>query len=92
MYQPYMPMLAKLFILSSVVHQVCFSLFSSLPYAVGQVRRRPTPQTCPPKHPLAMMQLSDFPLHPLAHQRQPSQSGVATVGSKSDEDPGVPSQ
>jgi SulP family sulfate permease len=38
-YQPYMPMLAKLFILSSVIHQVCFSLFSSLPYAVGQVRR-----------------------------------------------------
>lgn len=45
MYQPYMPMLAKLFILSSVIHQVCFSLFSSLPYAVGQVRRSSAPQT-----------------------------------------------
>jgi MFS superfamily sulfate permease-like transporter/CRP-like cAMP-binding protein len=33
-----MPMLAKLFILSSVVHQAIFSLVSSLPYAVGQVQ------------------------------------------------------
>jgi hypothetical protein len=38
LYQPYMPMLAKLFILSSAVHQLCFSLCSTLPYAVGQVR------------------------------------------------------
>lgn len=37
-YQAYMPMLAKLFIFSSVVHQAVFSLFSSLPYAVGQVQ------------------------------------------------------
>ncbi|TFJ87438.1 hypothetical protein NSK_001769 [Nannochloropsis salina CCMP1776] len=33
-----MPMLAKLFILSSVVHQAIFSLFSTLPYAVGQIQ------------------------------------------------------
>ena len=38
LFQPYMPMLAKLFILSSVVHQAIFSLVSSLPYAVGQVQ------------------------------------------------------
>jgi len=38
LFQPYMPMLAKLFILSSVVHQATFSLVSSLPYAVGQIQ------------------------------------------------------
>lgn len=38
LFQPYMPMLAKLFILSSVVHQAAFSLVSSLPYAVGQIQ------------------------------------------------------
>lgn len=37
-----LPQLAKLFILSSVVHQVVFSLLSSLPYAVGQVRTHNT--------------------------------------------------
>jgi hypothetical protein len=43
-YRPYLPRLAKLFIYSSVVHQCCFSLFSSLPYAVGQASVRARPQ------------------------------------------------
>ena len=32
--------LIKLVILSSTVHQCCFSLMSDLPFAVGQVQRR----------------------------------------------------
>ena len=32
-----MPKLVKLVLFSSVVHQLCFSKFSSLPFAIGQV-------------------------------------------------------
>jgi MFS superfamily sulfate permease-like transporter len=37
-FQPYMPVLIKLTLASAVVHQLCFSTFSSLPFAVGQVQ------------------------------------------------------
>ena len=37
-YMPYMPVLVKLTICSGIVHQVCFSTFSSLPFAVGSVQ------------------------------------------------------
>jgi len=37
-FRPIVPMLAKLILLSSVVHQICFSLLSSMPYAIGQVQ------------------------------------------------------
>lgn len=37
-FAPYMPVLVKLTIVSGVVHQLCFSTFSSLPFAVGQVQ------------------------------------------------------
>jgi len=37
-FAPYMPVLIKLTTISGVVHQVCFSTFSSLPFAVGQVQ------------------------------------------------------
>ena len=37
-FAPYMPVLVKLTVFSGIVHQVCFSTFSSLPFAVGQVR------------------------------------------------------
>ena len=36
--QIYMPKLVKLVLFSSVVHQLCFSKFSSLPFAIGQVK------------------------------------------------------
>jgi len=35
---PYMPVLIKLTVVSGMIHQVCFSTFSSLPFAVGQVQ------------------------------------------------------
>ena len=35
---PYMPVLIKLTLVSGVVHQICFSTLSSLPFAVGQVQ------------------------------------------------------
>mmetsp|Transcript_30828 Transcript_30828/g.46766 ORF Transcript_30828/g.46766 Transcript_30828/m.46766 type:complete len:586 (+) Transcript_30828:180-1937(+) len=35
---PYLPTLIKLTIVSGIVHQVCFSLASSLPFAIGQVQ------------------------------------------------------
>ncbi|CAM9587850.1 unnamed protein product, partial [Phaeothamnion confervicola] len=35
---PFMPALAKLVLLSSVVHQTTFSLLSTLPFAIGQVQ------------------------------------------------------
>jgi SulP family sulfate permease len=35
---PYLPFLVKLVLFSSAIHQICFSLFSSLPFAVGQVQ------------------------------------------------------
>lgn len=37
-FSPYMPVLIKLTVFSGMVHQVCFSTFSSLPFAVGQVQ------------------------------------------------------
>jgi MFS superfamily sulfate permease-like transporter len=35
---PYLPLLVKLVMFSSCIHQACFSLFSTLPFAVGQVQ------------------------------------------------------
>ena len=35
---PYLPTLIKLTLVSSVVHQLCFSSLSTLPYAIGQVQ------------------------------------------------------
>lgn len=37
-FSPYMPVLVKLTVVSGVVHQLCFSTLSSLPFAVGQVQ------------------------------------------------------
>lgn len=37
-FAPYMPVLIKLTMVSGVVHQLCFSAFSSLPFAVGSVQ------------------------------------------------------
>ena len=37
-FQPYMPVLIKLTVVSGVVHQICFSTLSSLPFAIGQVQ------------------------------------------------------
>ncbi|KAL7542533.1 hypothetical protein ACHAXR_011871 [Thalassiosira sp. AJA248-18] len=37
-FQPHINALSKLVILSSVVHQFCFSIFSSLPFSIGQVQ------------------------------------------------------
>jgi len=40
-FAPYIPVLVKLTLVSGIVHQLCFSTFSSLPFAVGQVQVRP---------------------------------------------------
>jgi SulP family sulfate permease len=37
-FQPYRNVLIKLTVISGVVHQLCFSTLSSLPFAVGQVQ------------------------------------------------------
>lgn len=37
-FRPYIPLLVKLCVVSGVCHQICFSTFSSLPFAVGQVQ------------------------------------------------------
>ena len=37
-FSPFMPSLIKLVLFSSLVHQLSFTLFSSLPFAVGQVQ------------------------------------------------------
>lgn len=37
-FAPYIPVLVKMTLVSGVVHQLCFSMFSSLPFAVGQVQ------------------------------------------------------
>mmetsp|Transcript_20380 Transcript_20380/g.36903 ORF Transcript_20380/g.36903 Transcript_20380/m.36903 type:complete len:692 (-) Transcript_20380:164-2239(-) len=37
-FRPYLPVLVKLTVVSSIVHQLVFSTFSSLPFAVGQVQ------------------------------------------------------
>ncbi|KAI2510270.1 secondary active sulfate transmembrane transporter [Fragilaria crotonensis] len=37
-FAPYMPVLVKLTVVSGMVHQLCFSTFSGLPFAVGQVQ------------------------------------------------------
>ncbi len=37
-FRPYLPILVKLTLCSGVVHQLCFSLFSTLPFAVGSVQ------------------------------------------------------
>mmetsp|Transcript_22235 Transcript_22235/g.46182 ORF Transcript_22235/g.46182 Transcript_22235/m.46182 type:complete len:554 (+) Transcript_22235:222-1883(+) len=37
-FSPYLPTLIKLTLVSSMVHQLCFSTFSSLPYSIGQVQ------------------------------------------------------
>lgn len=37
-FRPYLPVLVKLTVVSGVVHQLCFSAFSTLPFAVGSVQ------------------------------------------------------
>jgi hypothetical protein len=37
-FRPYLPVLIKLTVLSGVVHQICFSTWSTLPFSVGQVQ------------------------------------------------------
>lgn len=37
-FQPYLPILMKLTLISCIVHQYCFATLSSLPFAVGQVQ------------------------------------------------------
>uniref|UniRef100_A0A7R9UBE4 STAS domain-containing protein n=1 Tax=Pinguiococcus pyrenoidosus TaxID=172671 RepID=A0A7R9UBE4_9STRA len=37
-FEPYMPTLVNLTIFSAAVHQLCFTIFSSMPFAVGQVQ------------------------------------------------------
>ncbi len=37
-YQSHINALSKLLILSSMVHQFCFSIFSTLPFAIGTVQ------------------------------------------------------
>lgn len=37
-FAPYLPVLIKLTVVSGMVHQLCFSTFSTLPFAVGQVQ------------------------------------------------------
>lgn len=37
-FSPFMPVLVKLTLTSGIIHQICFSTFSSLPFAVGQVQ------------------------------------------------------
>jgi len=37
-FRPYLPILVKLTLVSGFVHQICFSTFSTLPFAVGQVQ------------------------------------------------------
>jgi SulP family sulfate permease len=37
-FAPYMPVLIKLTVVSGMVHQICFSTLSGLPFAVGQVQ------------------------------------------------------
>jgi SulP family sulfate permease len=37
-YQPHINALSKLVIFSSVVHQFCFTSFSTLPFSIGQVQ------------------------------------------------------
>ncbi len=37
-FAPHMPQLVKLVLFSSAIHQIVFSIFSSLPFAVGQVQ------------------------------------------------------
>ncbi len=37
-FSPHIASLSKLVLFSSVIHQICFSLFSTLPFAIGQVQ------------------------------------------------------
>lgn len=37
-FRPYLPVLVKLTVISGIVHQMCFSMFSTLPFAVGSVQ------------------------------------------------------
>ena len=37
-FKPHLPLLVKLLFFSSVVHQTCFTLLSTLPFAIGQVQ------------------------------------------------------
>ncbi|CAN0095004.1 unnamed protein product, partial [Ascophyllum nodosum] len=37
-FAPFMPALTKLIIFSSMVHQIVFSIMSTLPFAIGQVQ------------------------------------------------------
>jgi hypothetical protein len=37
-FHPYLPVLLKLTVISGIVHQICFSTFSTLPFAVGSVQ------------------------------------------------------
>ena len=37
-FQPHINALSKLVIFSSVIHQSCFTVFSSLPFSIGQVQ------------------------------------------------------
>lgn len=37
-FRPYLPVLVKMTVVSGIVHQLCFSTFSTLPFAVGSVQ------------------------------------------------------
>jgi hypothetical protein len=37
-FQPHISSLSKLVLFSSIVHQICFTIFSSLPFSIGQVQ------------------------------------------------------
>lgn len=37
-FEEYLPVLIKLTVFSGAVHQICFTIFSSLPFAIGQVQ------------------------------------------------------
>jgi len=37
-FHPYLPVLIKLTVISGIIHQLCFSTFSTLPFAVGSVQ------------------------------------------------------
>lgn len=50
LYAPYLGQLAKLAFLASAVHQAVFTVFSTLPFAVGQVRSAWTPEVMVSAH------------------------------------------
>jgi SulP family sulfate permease len=40
-YQPHLPGLTKLVLAAGTIHQICFTMRSSLPFAIGQVTKTP---------------------------------------------------